>query len=208
MATCADAWQHSPMMFNYFFALFYYSVIMQRMLWAYNLRLLTKHWTPQYIAVLFCSLLDPVFLNKGWEGIWIFEERIGGDFEGFVRSGWRVVENPLHQCGDSEASTRPLLVAPDCAGHVDVHPLNLLINKLCKTYMYTEQTHQLIVLFLRTSDPIYYMGAGKINHNKQLKKMVAVGTCFRNNAAVIAPALGCKGPAASISAMLDSMDSQ
>jgi hypothetical protein len=38
--------------------------------------------------------------------------------------------------------------------------------------------------------------------------MVAVGTCFRNNAAVIAPALGCKGPAASISAMLDSMDSQ
>jgi len=177
-------------------------------LWAYNLRRPTvpaKHvLNTIYITVLFCSLLDPVF-----------KERMGGDLNfwrkdgrGFlnywrVSSGWRVVENPLHQGGDSEASTHPLLVAPDCAGNVDVHPLNLLINKLQHVHR-TE--HQSIVLFLRTSDPIY-MGACIINHDKQIK-MVAVGTCFRNNAAVIAPALGCNGPALSISAMLDSMDSQ
>lgn len=58
---------------------------------------------------------------KGSEWIWIVQS---------VCSGRRVAENPLHQGGDSEASTRPLLVAPDRAGDVDVHPLNLVIDKL------------------------------------------------------------------------------
>lgn len=47
-------------------------------------------------------------------------------------SSRRVLENPLHQCGNAEPGGSPLLVVPHWPGHVDVHPLDLLVNELQK----------------------------------------------------------------------------